>query len=118
MAQASGSGEEGPDAKPAALGRARPAPQVPGPSPCTEWGRVQGVTEDISGKKDSPVATSQHLQEGQFQGQHASVSWSASIFVSIGSSVLRIMPCMLCRRQCCFHFTDEETETQRDESAC
>lgn len=62
------------DAKPTALGRARPAPQDPGPSPCTEWGRVQGVTKDISGKKDSPVATSQHLQEGQFQGQHASVS--------------------------------------------
>lgn len=77
------------------------------------------MTKDISGKKDSPVATSQHLQEGQFQGQHASVSWSASIFVSVGSSVLHIMLRVLCRRQCCcLHFTDEETETQRDESAC
>lgn len=119
MGQASGSGEEGPDAKPAALGRAWPAPQDPGPSPCTESGRVQGVTKDISGKKDSPVATSQRLPEGQFQRQHASVSWSASIFVSTGTSVLCIMPRMLCRRQyCCLHFTDEETETQRDESAC
>ena len=67
MGQASGSGEEGPDAKPAALGRAWPAPQDPGPSPCTELGRVRGVTKDISGKKDSPVELLSAYGRGNFK---------------------------------------------------
>ena len=82
-------------------------------SPGSQWaeeGRVVWMTKDISGKKYSSMAISQHVWEGQ-QG---SVSWECQHFWSTGSYILHIKLYMLCGRQCCcLHFTDEETETER-----
>ena len=76
------------------------------------------MTKGISGKKDSPVELLSAYGRGNFKDNTLCVR-GASIFVGMGTSVLPIMPRMLYRRQyCCLHFTDEETETQRDESAC